>query len=244
MPTPPSVLVLRAVKLPVLGGDTTWASMAAAYDALSAPIQRTLEELTALHDVTGPLVRAIQTGHSVGDLDDVRAAWPPRSHPVVCRHPHTGRKLLYVNANFTTRIEGVSESESRMILDFLFTWVRTPEFHVRYTWRPGDVVIWDNPRDAALRRRRLLRAPDHAQGPDRRRLGSQRVTSPSAAPAPAPDQSSSPRDPGRRDLVPKRLTAHKARHVLDEERAEPLCAQWRVASVVRGEHTVVESPEW
>ena len=144
MPKPPALLALRAVKLPSLGGDTTWASMAAAYDALSGPIQRALEEMTAIHDVTGPLVRAIETGHSVGGLDEIQTAWPPCSHPVVCRHPRTGRKLLFVNSNFTTRIEGVSERESEMLLHFLFEWVRSPEFHVRFTWRPGSVVLWDN----------------------------------------------------------------------------------------------------
>ena len=144
MPTPPSALVLRAVQLPSLGGDTTWASMVAAYDALSEPLRRALEALTATHDVTGPLVRAIQTGHSVGGLDEIQAAWPPISHPVVCRHPHTGRKLLYVNSNFTTRIDGVTERESEMLLRFLFEWIRSPEFQVRFTWRPGSVVLWDN----------------------------------------------------------------------------------------------------
>lgn len=144
MPKPPSVLVLRAVQLPSLGGDTTWASMAAAYETLSPPIQRALEGMTATHDVTGPLVRAIQTGHSVGGLEEIQAAWPPISHPVVCRHPRTKRKLLFVNSNFTTRIEGVSERESEMLLEFLFEWVRSPEFQVRFTWQPGSVVLWDN----------------------------------------------------------------------------------------------------
>lgn len=144
MAKPPSVLVLRAVQLPHVGGDTTWASMAAAYEALSAPIQQALERMTATHDVSGPLIRAIQTGHSIADLDEIQAAWPPRSHPVVCRHPRTGRKLLFVNSNFTTRIDGVSERESEMLLRFLFEWVRSPEFHVRFTWSPGSVVVWDN----------------------------------------------------------------------------------------------------
>lgn len=144
MPKPPSLLVLRAVQLPSVGGDTTWASMADAYDALSAPIQRALESMTAIHDVTGPLVRAIQGGHSVGGLEEIQAAWPPVSHPVVCRHPRTNRKLLFVNSNFTTRIEDVSERESEMLLDFLFEWIRSPEFHVRFTWQPDSVVLWDN----------------------------------------------------------------------------------------------------
>lgn len=144
MTKPPSVMILRAVQLPGLGGDTTWASMVAAYEALSSPLQRALEQMTATHDVTGPLVRAIQGGHSVGGLEEIQAAWPPRSHPVVCRHPHTGRKLLYVNSNFTTRIDGVSERESEALLDFLFEWVRSPEFHVRFTWSPDAIAIWDN----------------------------------------------------------------------------------------------------
>lgn len=144
MPTPPSVMLLRAVQLPSLGGDTTWASMVAAFDALSPPLQRTLESLTATHDVTGPLVRAIQGGHSMSGLDEIQAAWPPYSHPVVCRHPRTGKQLLYVNSNFTTRIEGVSDRESAMLLDFLFEWVRSPEFHVRFSWTEDAVAIWDN----------------------------------------------------------------------------------------------------
>lgn len=106
------------MKLPALGGDTTWASMTAAYDALSDPIKSTPEELTATQDVTGPLVPAILTGHSVEDLEEVQAAWPPYSHPIACRHPRTGQKFLYVNSNFTTRIEG--EIESGMLLDFLY----------------------------------------------------------------------------------------------------------------------------
>jgi len=94
MPKPPKVAILRAVSLPASGGDTNWSSMYAAYDSLSAPLQRALEEMTASHDVSGPLIRAIQGGHSVGGLEEVQAAWPPRFHPVLCRHPRTGRKLL------------------------------------------------------------------------------------------------------------------------------------------------------
>lgn len=144
MPKPPKLAILRAVTLPTSGGDTNWSSMYAAYDSLSGPIQRALEEMTASHDVTGPLVRAIQGGHSVGGLGEIQAAWPPRSHPVVCRHPETGRKFLYVNSNFTTHIEGVSEAESDALLRFLFDWVRSPEIQVRFRWAPDSVAIWDN----------------------------------------------------------------------------------------------------
>jgi taurine dioxygenase len=144
MEKPPSIMILRAVQLPRVGGDTTWASMVAAFEALSPPIQRALEAMTATHDVTGPLVRAVQSGHSVSGVSEIQAAWPPRSHPVVCRHPRTGQKLLYVNSNFTTRIDGVSELESETLLRFLFEWVRSPEFQVRFSWTPDAVAIWDN----------------------------------------------------------------------------------------------------
>ncbi len=144
MPRPPKVVILRAVRLPASGGDTSWASMYAAFEALSPPIQRTLESLSASHDVTGPLVRAIHGGHSVGGLEDVQAAWPPYSHPVVCSHPQTGRKLLFVNSNFTTRIEGVSDAESEAVLRFLFEWIRSPDMQVRFHWEPDSVAIWDN----------------------------------------------------------------------------------------------------
>ncbi len=144
MEKPPKLAILRAVTLPDSGGDTSWSSMYAAYDSLSGPLQRALEEMTASHDVSGPLVRAIAGGHSVGSLVDVQAAWPPRSHPVVCRHPITERKLLYVNSNFTTHIEGVSEAESQALLRLLLELVRSPEIQVRYRWEPDSVALWDN----------------------------------------------------------------------------------------------------
>ncbi len=144
MQEPPKAALLRAVVLPALGSDTCWASMYAAWDLLSAPLQRALEGLSATHDITGPLVRAIAGGHSVGSLAEVQATWPPRSHPVVCRHPETGRKLLYVNSNFTTRIDGLPEAESRALLDFLFEHVRAPELQVRFRWEQDSVALWDN----------------------------------------------------------------------------------------------------
>jgi taurine dioxygenase len=103
-----------------------------------------LEGLTATHDITGPLRRAIEGGHSIGDLDAVRADWPTRSHPVVCRHPETGRRFLYVNSNFTTRINELGDAESDALLHFLFEWVRTPELQVRFRWAEESIAFWDN----------------------------------------------------------------------------------------------------
>jgi taurine dioxygenase len=133
------------VQLPPLGGDTCWASMEAAYAALSAPMQRMLDGLTALHDIVVPLTKAIAGGHSItADLDAIRRAWPPVSHPVVRTHPVTGRRCLYVNNNFTTRIEGLAQEESDVLLPYLLAHVQRPDFQVRLRWAPGTVALWDN----------------------------------------------------------------------------------------------------
>ncbi|HEX7096089.1 MAG TPA: TauD/TfdA family dioxygenase [Acidimicrobiales bacterium] len=137
--------VLRAVQLPPLGGDTCWASMYAAYDALSPRMQALLDGCSALHDIIGPLEKAIAGGHSTGtDLEAIRRAWPPVEHPVVRTHPVTGRKCLYVNNNFTTRILGITKEESDVLLPYLLQHVQRPDFQVRLHWEPGTVAFWDN----------------------------------------------------------------------------------------------------
>lgn len=144
MRMPPKLAILHAVQLPACGGDTSWASMIEAFELLSPALKRCLEGLDAAHDITGPLRRAIAGGHSVGDLESVRAKWPDEIHPVVCRHPETGRKFLYVNSNFTTCLRGMSDAESDALLAFLFDWVRSPEIQVRFRWEEDSVAIWDN----------------------------------------------------------------------------------------------------
>jgi taurine dioxygenase len=144
MPQPPFGALLCAVKLPAVGGDTSWVSTIAAYERLSPILQKMLEGLTATHDVRGPLIRAIAGGHSVGSIEEVSDRWPPIAHPVICRHPESGRKFIYVNSNFTTRINEVSEAESAALLRFLFDLVKTPELQVRFSWDEGSVVLWDN----------------------------------------------------------------------------------------------------
>ncbi len=137
--------VLAAVQLPPLGGDTCWASMYAAFDALSPRMQTMLDGLTALHDIVMPLEKAIAGGHSVsGDLAEIRRVWPPMEHPVVRHHPVTGRRALYVNSNFTTRILGIAKAESDVVLPFLLQHVQRPDFQVRFRWAPGSVAFWDN----------------------------------------------------------------------------------------------------
>jgi taurine dioxygenase len=141
---PPLGSILRAVMLPSLGGDTCFANMHAAYDALAAPLRRLVDELEAVHDITKPMQKAIAAGHSVEALADIQAKWPPVVHPVARTHPVTGRKALYVNGNSTTRIVGLSERESEALLRLLIDHVRDPVFQCRFQWDLDSIAFWDN----------------------------------------------------------------------------------------------------
>jgi taurine dioxygenase len=144
-PCPALAAVLRAVQLPPLGGDTCWASMYAAYDALSAPMRELLDGLTAVHDFARPLEHAIAAGYrSPVSVADIRRRFPPVEHPVVRTHPATKRRCLYVNHNYTTRICQLSPEESDTLLPFLVAHVGRPDFQVRFHWAPNSVALWDN----------------------------------------------------------------------------------------------------
>ena len=141
-PDPPMGAFLQAHTLPDRGGDTCFASMYAAYDALSPHMQSYLEGLEAVHSLAQIAMRlagdpSVKLGLNLED-------WPPVKHPVIAVHPETGRKLLYVNYNWTTHIDGVPGAESAAILKFLYDHIRSPEFQVRLRWTPGDIAFWDN----------------------------------------------------------------------------------------------------
>ncbi|MFD8217564.1 TauD/TfdA dioxygenase family protein [Streptomyces sp. NPDC059697] len=132
--------VLRAVEIPASGGDTLWADMGAAYDNLPDATKQRIEGLTAVHDWV-PSWGATMTQDRIATL---RQTLPAVEHPVVVRHPATGRRLLYVNEPFTTRIVGLGEEESRELLHELVLQARIPEYQVRFRWQPDSVAIWDN----------------------------------------------------------------------------------------------------
>ncbi|WP_044870958.1 taurine dioxygenase [Pseudomonas sp. LFM046] len=144
--TPALGAVLAAKQLPPFGGDTLWASSSAAYDALSKPIQQLLEDLTANHDLSRsfPEERFSLTPEEQERLEDAKRKHPPRSHPVVRTHPVTGRKGLFVNEGFTTRINELTAAESDALLRFLFAHATRPEFTIRWRWQENDVAFWDN----------------------------------------------------------------------------------------------------
>ncbi len=132
---PPLGSILYLHTVPETGGDTLFASMYAAYEALSPRMQAHLEGLTAIHDadhVYRPL------------FPDVQRKYPCSTHPVVRTHPVTGRKLLFVNASYTTRIVEVPKEESDAILAYLYAHLQNPNFHVRFRWTPHAIAFWDN----------------------------------------------------------------------------------------------------
>lgn len=136
--------VLRAVQVPSVGGDTAFASMYAAYEALSEPLRRMLDGLTAEHDVSRSARRGIRSGHLKVELADIQRRLPPVVHPLVRTHPVTRRKLIFVNSNSTTRICELEEAESDALLRFLFEHVKSPEFQMRHRWQDDSVVFLDN----------------------------------------------------------------------------------------------------
>jgi len=145
-PTPPLAGILAAKQLPTVGGDTLWSSNLAAYEALSQPLKRQLEGLTAEHSV----VKSFPAGRWGADpahkerYERAVAKHPPVTHPVVRTHPVSGRKGLFVNDGFTTRIHELGARESEALLAFLFAHAARPEFTMRWRWNVDDVAFWDN----------------------------------------------------------------------------------------------------
>ena len=143
IPAMGSILVARV--LPPSGGDTLFASMGAAYDSLSDGLKATLGTLKAVHSAD----HIYQPGgfYSKSDLADELTGQELSTravHPVVIRHPATGRKLLYVNAGFTLHFEGWTREESLPLLQYLYDVGQRKEFRCRVRWQPGSVAIWDN----------------------------------------------------------------------------------------------------
>ncbi len=142
--TPARIAVLRAVQIPPFGGDTCWSSMEAALERISPPLRTFLEGLTALHDPTRPIEHAMNSGRTpMAQLVEARGRLEPVEHPVVIRHPVTGRPCLYVNHNYTTRIRQLTREESDSLLRFLFDHVARPDFQVRFRWERNSVAVWD-----------------------------------------------------------------------------------------------------
>ena len=141
---PPAITLLHAQAIPAYGGDTLWASASAAYEGLSAPMRTLADGLRATHEFAHGFQESLAEPGGYERLRSALAQHPPASHPVVRTHPVSGKRALFVNRLFTTRIEGVSQRESDALLAFLANEVSTLEYTVRLSWQPGTVAIWDN----------------------------------------------------------------------------------------------------
>lgn len=141
---PPLGSILHAQIVPARGGGTLWSSQIAAFEALSDSMQRFLESLTAEHDFSYGFKESLAEPGGRERLAQAVADNPPRIHPVVRVHPESGRKALFVNCLFTTRIVELSRAESAALLAFLFAHAIRDEFTYRLHWAPDTVAFWDN----------------------------------------------------------------------------------------------------
>ncbi|MEL7157937.1 MAG: TauD/TfdA family dioxygenase [Actinomycetota bacterium] len=136
---PPQASILQLHEIPPVGGDTLFASLSAAYDALSDRMKVLLDGLTALHsgeEAFRHLFRFQQT--------DPGGRWPEHDHPVVRRHPDSGRPVLFVDREFTKKINDLPKDEGRAILEFLFDHTERVDFQCRFRWSTDAIAIWDN----------------------------------------------------------------------------------------------------
>jgi taurine dioxygenase len=143
---PPMGAILYAVDVPPYGGDTLFANQYQAYDALSEGMKKMLSGVRAIHSdrkVAGPAANK-NAFRSTKVREDADWRETINSHPVVATHPETGRKLLYVNASYTMGFDGMTEDESRPLLNFLLDHGHRPEFTCRFRWEKGSIAFWDN----------------------------------------------------------------------------------------------------
>lgn len=140
--------VLYAVDTPEAGGDTLFANMQLAFETLSPSMQQFLSTLTGIHDV---LHYGINSGHhsiasaaGLERLAQARKMFPQTEHPLVCTHPETGRRILYLNKGWTSAIKELTPIESRGLLAALNEHALQPMFQCRVRYRPGTVCMWDN----------------------------------------------------------------------------------------------------
>jgi len=139
--TPPSAALLYALELPAEGGDTYWANMYLAYEALPADMKKRIEGLKAIHDATYNSAGIKRKGYD--DVTDPRRA-PGAHHGLVRRHPETGRKCLFLGRRRNSYIVGLPLEESEALLDALWAHATQPRFAFCQRWQVGDLMIWDN----------------------------------------------------------------------------------------------------
>ena len=132
--------ILHAIQVPATGGDTLFCDMGAAYGGLDGDTKERIDGLFAIHDFM------LAFSHQVpdGKQEEFRARYPQARHPVVCTHPETGRKLIFVNCYFTSHIDGMDTDEGIELIRHLAGQAKVVEYQFRVRWAPDTVVFWDN----------------------------------------------------------------------------------------------------
>ncbi len=141
---PPMASMLIALEVPPFGGDTLFANMYAAFEALSPGMQAMLQTLKGVSSSAKADASRTREDRIKTDAREEARKEYVAEHPVVRTHPETGRKALYVNVGHTVRFQDMTEEESAPLLQFLFQHQVRPEFTCRFSWRPGSIALWDN----------------------------------------------------------------------------------------------------
>ena len=136
---PPYASILQLHETPSSGGDTLFASLCAAYDALSSRMKTMLDGLSALHSGEEPFRHLFKfENHQEGQ------GWPENDHPLIREHLPSGRPALFVDREFTKKINELPKDEGKALLDFLFSHTERVDFQCRFQWTPNAIAIWDN----------------------------------------------------------------------------------------------------
>jgi taurine dioxygenase len=143
MARPPMASMLYAVKLPEAGGDTMWSNTRLAYETLAEPLRRLCDGLSAWH-YAADYAAAVEQGDGKEWEGRPVERMVPVEHPVVRRHPETGRDALFVNPGFTVGLSGFNGPQSTDLLRLLYKHATQPELICRHRWAPGTLAFWDN----------------------------------------------------------------------------------------------------
>ena len=163
---PPLGSILLGKVIPEKGGDTLFASLSAAYSDLPLDLKQSLEEMTAVHSFEYGFKESLAEPYGREKLAKALIDNPPAAHPVVCTHPVTGKKLIYVNSLFTLKINSLSDSESSKLLEFLCDHIKKEKYQCRFSWEINSIAFWDN--------RSVIHKPDNDYWPQLRRM--ERIT--------------------------------------------------------------------
>ena len=169
---PPLGSILLGKVIPEKGGDTLFASLSAAYSDLPADLKQSLEGMTAVHSFEYGFKESLAEPYGREKLAQALIDNPPVEHPVVCTHPVTGKKLIYVNSLFTLKINSLSDSESSKLLEFLCDHIKKEKYQCRFSWEINSIAFWDN--------RSVIHKPDNDYWPQLRRM--ERITIDNTAP--------------------------------------------------------------